>query len=124
MSFTPVDCNYVRKAIQQLKHGKAPGPDKIPIMLIKDVTDLISQSITTIFNSCLRKGVFPDIWKVAKVTPIFKSGSRSDANNYRPISVVSVFPKVFERITHNTIYEHLKAIKALTICLSVFQECC
>jgi len=41
ISFTPVDCNYVRKAVQPLKNGKAPGPDKIPIMLIKDVTDLL-----------------------------------------------------------------------------------
>ena len=38
ISFTPIDCNYVRKAVQQLKNGKAPGPDKIPIMLIKDAT--------------------------------------------------------------------------------------
>ena len=61
MSFTLVDCNYVRKAIQQLKNGKEPGPDKIPIMLIRDVTDLISQPLTKIFNSPLRKGVFPNI---------------------------------------------------------------
>ena len=44
-------------------------------MLIKDVADLISQSLTMIFNSSLRKSVFPDNWKVAKVTPIFKSES-------------------------------------------------
>ena len=81
MSFSPVDCSYARKAIQHLKNGKAPGPDKIPIMLIKDVTDLTSQPLTMIFNSSLRKSISPDIWKMVKVTPIFKSGSRSDANN-------------------------------------------
>ena len=43
LTFTPVDCNYVRKASQLLKNGKASGPDKIPIMLIKYVTGLISQ---------------------------------------------------------------------------------
>ena len=77
-----------------------------------------------IFNSSLRKGVFPDILKVAKLTPIFKSGSRSDANNYRPISVVSVFPRILERIVHNQIYEHLKATKALTMSQSAFQKLC
>ena len=77
-----------------------------------------------IFNSSLTKGVFPDIWKVAKVTPIFKSGSRSDANNYRPISVVSTFPRILERIVHNQIYDHLKATKALTMSQSAFQKCC
>ena len=110
--------------VKPFNNGKAPGPDKIPIMLIKDVTDLISQPLTMIFNSSLRKGVFPDIWKVAKVTPIFKSRSRSDANNYRPILVVSVFPRILERIVHNQIYEHLKATKALTMSQSAFQKCC
>ena len=50
MSFTPVDCNYVRKAIQQLKNGKVPEPDKLPIMLTKDVTDLIGQPLATIYD--------------------------------------------------------------------------
>ena len=77
-----------------------------------------------IFNSSLRKGVFPDIWKVVKVSPIYKSGSGSDANNYRPISVVSVFPRILERIVHNQIYEHLKATKALTMSQSAFRKCC
>ena len=45
-------------------------------MSIKDVTDLISQLLTMIFHSSLRKGIFPDIWKVARVTPIFKSESQ------------------------------------------------
>ena len=98
--------------------------DKIPIILIKDATDLISQPLTMIFNSSLRKGVFPDIWKVAKVTPIFKSGSSSDTNNYRPISVVSVVPRILKRMVHNQIYEHLKATKAITISQSAFQKCC
>ena len=91
-------------------------------MLIKDVTDLVSQPLTMIFNSSLRKGVFPDIWKVAKVTPIFKLGSRSDANNYRPISVVSVFPRILERIVHNQINEHLTATKALTMSQSAVKN--
>ena len=104
ISVTPVDCNYVHKAIQKLKNGKAPGPDKIPIMLIKDVIDLASQPLTMIFNSSLRKGVFPYIWKMAKITPIFKSESRSDTNN-----------------NHYKTYEHLKATKALTMSQSAFQ---
>ena len=77
-----------------------------------------------IFNSSLRKGVFPNIWKVATVTPNFKSGSRSEANNYKPISVVSVFSRILEKIVHNQIYEYLKATKALTRSQSAFQNCC
>ena len=101
MRLTPVDDNYVPKAIRQLKNGKAPGPDKIPTMLIKDAADLICKPLKMVFNSSLRKGIFPDVWKLARVTPIFKSGSKSEANNYRPISVMSVFSRILERIVHD-----------------------
>ena len=46
-------------------------------------------------------GIFPDDWKCARVTPLFKQGEASDLNNYRPISVVSVIAKVFERIVYD-----------------------
>ena len=95
----------------------------MPIILIKDVADLVSQPLTMSFNSPFnKKGAFPDILKVVKVTLIFKSGSRSESNNYRPTSVASVFPRILERIAHNQIYEHLKATKALTMSPSAFQK--
>jgi len=56
-------------------------------------------------------------------TPIFKSGSRDDPIYFRPISVVSVFSRILQRIVHNQIYEHLKATKALTMNQSAFQNC-
>ena len=127
LSLNPVDRNHALNATKQLKNGKATGPDKIPIMLIKDVTDLLSQPLTMIFTSSLRKGIFPVTWKVAKVTPIFKSGFRSEANNYRAISVVSVvsvFSRILERIVRNQTYEYLKATKALTMSQSAFQKYC
>ena len=124
MRLTPVDDNYVPKAIKQLKNGKAPGPDKIPIILIKDAVDLISKPLTLIFNSSLWKGIFPDVWKLARVTPIFKSGSKSVANNYRPISVISVFSRILERLVHDQVYEYLKVNKVLTMSQSAFQTLC
>ena len=124
MRLTPVDDNYVPKAIKQLKNGKAPGPDKIPIILIKDAVDLISKPLTLIFNSSLWKGIFPDVWKLARVTPIFKSGSESEANNYRPISVISVFSRILERIVHDQVSEYLKVNKVLTMSQSAFQKLC
>ena len=56
MSLTPVDNNYVPKATKQLKNFKAPGPDKIPTMLIKDAVDLICKPLTMVFNSSLKRG--------------------------------------------------------------------
>ena len=87
--------------------------------------DLIRKStISYDFQLFLKERCLPDICKVAKITPFFISGSRSDANNYKPISVVSVFPRILERTVHNQIYEHLKATKALTMSQSAFQKCC
>ena len=84
-----------------MKNGKATGPDKIPTTIIKDVGDIITKLLTMIFNSSLTNGVFPDIWKIARITPIFKSGAKNDVNNYRPISVISVFSRILERIVHD-----------------------
>ena len=52
-------------------------------------------------------GTFPDDWKCARVTPLFKQGEASDLNNYRPISVISVMAKVFERIVYDQLYNCL-----------------
>ena len=52
-------------------------------------------------------GTFPDDWKCARVTPLFKQGDASDLNNYRPISVISVIVKVFERIVYDQLYNCL-----------------
>ena len=52
-------------------------------------------------------GIFSDDWKCARVTPLFKQGEASDLNNYRPISVISVIAKVFERIVYDQLYNCL-----------------
>ena len=64
--------------------------NKITARLIRECADLICISICKIFNCSLTTGIFPDDWKWAKVTPLFKQGSSSDMNNYRPISVIPV----------------------------------
>ena len=52
-------------------------------------------------------GIFPDDWKCAKVTPLFKQGGTCGLNNYRPVSVISVIAKVFERIVYDQLYNFL-----------------
>ena len=76
MAFVPIDETDVLNAIKQLKNGKAPGPDKISTKLIKDAADFTWKPLTMVFNSSLKYGVFPDIWKLARVTSIFKTGSK------------------------------------------------
>lgn len=79
-------------------------------------------SISKIFNCSLTTGVFPDDWKSAKVTPLFKQGSSSDMNNYRPISVISAVAKVFERIIYDQIYACLSEHDILSKSQSGFRS--
>ena len=67
----------------------------------------VAVSLCDLFNKSLVSGVFPNDWKCARVTPLFKQGEPSDLNNYRPISVISVIAKVFERTIYDQLYNFL-----------------
>ena len=88
--FTPTNSSQVFSLLNKLSKSKASGLDKITARLIRECADLICISICKIFNCSLTTGIFPGDWKCAKVTPLFKQGSSSDMNNYRPISVIPV----------------------------------
>ena len=75
--------------------------------LLRESPDLISESLALIFNQSIDTGIFPYEWKRARITPLFKkAGSRSDPSNYRPISIIPVVVKVFERIVYDQLYHY------------------
>ena len=111
--FSMVDQETMLKTIKQLKNGKAPGPDRIPTTLVKDAAEFISQPLMMIFNASLKLGVFPDMSKLAKVSPIFKTGARNNKNNYRPMSVLSIFSKLIEKIVHDQLLAFMQLYKIL-----------
>ena len=59
----------------------------------------------------MQQGKLPDCLEIAKVIPLFKSGDPCDLNNYRPISILTVISKVFERVVHNRIYRFFTGIQ-------------
>ena len=69
---------------------------------------MISSGITNIINRSLTTGVFPDNLKRARVTPIPKEGDKCNLSNYRPISVLPVFGKVFEKVAYTQLYDYLE----------------
>lgn len=89
---------------KRLDVAKGPGPDSVPPLFLKLTADSISKPIFLLYNLSLREGELPHVWKTANITPVFKSGNRREVTNYRPISLLSVLSKVFERLVHNIIY--------------------
>ena len=87
--------------------SKASGPDCIPLVVLKNCEPELSYILAELFNKCLKESCFPDCWKVSSVVPVFKNvGERSIAKNYRPVSLLSVVRKVFEKLVNNRIVDH------------------
>lgn len=102
----PKELVYV---IKRLKNSKSPGHDQINNRLVKRLPRKALVFLTYIFNFCLKKSYFPNIWKIGKVIPIPKPGKDSSLlENFRPISLLSIFGKIFERIILHRIRRHLE----------------
>jgi len=93
-SLNEVDEETVLKHLLSLKTNKAIGLDNISARLLKCGTSAICPSITKLLNLSIHTGNFPKIWKCSKVAALFKSGDRTNASNYRPIS----FPPTMSKI--------------------------
>nr|CAI5870437.1 unnamed protein product [Callosobruchus analis] len=91
-------------ASKKLKNKLTSGPDNIPSLLVKDCIYVFAKPLLSIFNLSVTTNTFPDTWKLSRVCPVFKSGNRSIIENYRPISILCNFAKVFEVILYNRIY--------------------
>lgn len=72
----------VCKYLEQLDTTKAPGPDGVPTKVLKECANVLKKSLTKLFNLSVTLGSFPDIWKIAKVTPVYKKGEKKDIKNY------------------------------------------
>lgn len=97
----PCSPNEVLNIIHDLKTNKAPGPDNIPSLILKTNASVFSNILSESFNKIISTGQYPECLKLAKVSPIFKSGDPCLLDNYRPISTLSVFSKVFEVLLVN-----------------------
>ena len=106
----PVD---VYKVFSKLKNGKAAGMHLIPNRILKNVKDILTPSITDIFNASIKSKTFPDHFKIARVTPIFKEGDTEDLGNYRPISILASIARIFERLLYKQLHDFLATNKIL-----------
>ncbi|PNF39304.1 hypothetical protein B7P43_G16557 [Cryptotermes secundus] len=107
MFLIPTTEEEVVGIIKRLGNKKSTGIDDIPEYIIKKCYPKIISALTYTINQSLSTGYFPDQLKMAKVKPLYKKGSETDVANYRPVSLISVFSKIIEKIMHKRLLSFL-----------------
>ncbi len=121
--FQKIEEEDVLRLLCSLDTTKAVGLDGISAKLLKMSGPGVSSSLTSLFNFCIESGQMPDEWKHAKVTPVPKVSNPEGAENYRPISVLPVVVKVFEKIVHHQVSVYLQEHSLLHEAQSGFRQC-
>ena len=99
-----ITVNEISEIICELSNDKASD---IPIVVLKHCKSVLSPILAKIFNNCISNGIFQDPLKVGKITPVYKKGANDDIGNYRPVSVLPIFGKIFEKILYSRIYSFM-----------------
>ena len=94
------------KIISELQNGKASD---IPIHVIKKSSRFISIILSVLYNKCINDGIFPNELKVGKISPIYKKDKEELLENYRPVSTLPIFGKIFEKIIFSRLYSFLSS---------------
>ena len=106
-NFRPIVVQDIRDAMGKIKTSKSLGSDNISSYFLKLATSYIENALVFMFNTSLETSQFPDSWKNARITPIFKEGDKTERSNYRPISVLPVISRLFEKLVFNQLYDYL-----------------
>ena len=96
----------VRDILKSLNSSKASGPNLISPRLLKEGANQLCTPLSNFFNRLITSGQYPQAWKYANVTPVYKKGDKQLPNNYRPISLLSVIVKTMERSVHKYVYNY------------------
>ena len=111
--FCEITEHEVFQVLSSMSPNKASDLDKLPVKLVEIAAPYITKSLTPIFNRSISTGIFLCDWKVAKVTPIHKDCDKSDMDNYRPFSVISIIAKIMEKLVHSQLNSYLERFDIL-----------
>jgi len=105
--FTYTSTYEINKIIHSLECKDSYGYDEVCTRILRNSAPYITSSLTHIFNKVLSTGIFPDRLKLSDVKPLFKKGDKTDLSNCRPISLLTSFSKILEKILCKRLYCHL-----------------
>ena len=97
----------VHDELRSLNESKSPGPDHLHPKVLRETADTITAPLLTIYQHSLDTGEVPETRRRARVTAIYKKGSRNDPGNYRPVSLTSICCKVLEKLIRHTLVKHM-----------------
>ena len=102
------DRSKILSLIRSLNTNKAHGWDEISVRMIKICDESLVKPLEIIFTFCSNNGVYPSYWKKGNICPVHKKNDKSILNNYRPISLLPIFSKIFEKCIYDTIYTYFE----------------
>ena len=102
-----INRNGVHKLLSNLKVNKATGPDGIPGNILKMCANELAEVLRILFQCSLNTGIVPEDWRLANIVPLYKKGKKTQAENYRPVSLTSITCKLLEHIIHSSIMDHM-----------------
>ena len=104
VNFTESD---ILKHLRKLNSKKAHGHDLIPVRILKMFDKSITKPLFMIYKNCLKHNYFPDQWKMANIVPVHKKNEQNLVKNYRPISLLPISGKIFEKLIFDNLYDYV-----------------
>ena len=121
MQIPSTNISEVTEVIKSLKNKKCGVHDFSP-MILKSNSHLIALPLTQLLNQSFQQGIFPNRLKLARVIPLYKKGAKTDPNNYRPISLLNIFSKIFEKVMKKKLVKFIDSNKILSRSQFGFQK--
>ena len=109
----PTSTSEIETEISAINVRKATGPYSIPSNLLKLLKLVMSKPLEIIFNASFARGIVPNKFKIARVLPVFKNGIQTNMSNYRPISLLSVFNRILEKIMYNRLSNFIEKMNII-----------
>ena len=122
LMFHPVTFHEVLEELNSLRLDCSSGYDNIPVRLIKPIAQFIASPLTYIINMGIEEKIFHDDWKIGKITPIPKSENAERPDHYRPVTVLPILSKIYERLLAKQICKYIEENHVYKSTMSGFRK--